>query len=100
MGSYWETRGRTKSEMSRWLNASPSVVHRLWQKYLTTDSASRRVSKGRPTATTSADERYLSLCARRNRTANPTQLISTLASATGRLVSRSTVRRRLHECGL
>ncbi|GBM06604.1 hypothetical protein AVEN_220040-1 [Araneus ventricosus] len=92
--------GQSQIEVDRWLNVSPSVVHRLWQQFLTTDSAFRRFSQGRPTATTSADDRYLSLWARRNRTATPTQLRSSLATATGRLVSTSTVLRRLHEGGL
>ncbi|GBO35448.1 hypothetical protein AVEN_160173-1 [Araneus ventricosus] len=46
------------------------------------------------------ERRYLPLCARRNRTATPIQLRSSLAAATGKLVSTSTVRRRLHEGGL
>lgn len=92
--------GQRQTDVARWLNVSPSVVHRLWRQFQTTDSASRRFSQGRPTATTSADDRYLTLCARRNRTATPTQLLSSLAAATGRLVSTSTVRRRLHGGGL
>ncbi|GBN31922.1 hypothetical protein AVEN_42474-1 [Araneus ventricosus] len=98
MESYWETRGRTKSDRSGQVSESPSLVHRLRQKFLTTYSAFRRFSQGRPTATTSADDRYLSLCAQRNRTATPIQLGSSLATATRRLAS--TVRRRLHEGGL
>ncbi|GBM11377.1 hypothetical protein AVEN_13597-1 [Araneus ventricosus] len=89
--------GQIQTEVGRWINLSPSVVHRLSQQFLTTNSASRRFSQGRPTATTSADDRYLSLCARRNRTATPTQLRSSLDAATGWLVSTSIVRRRLHE---
>ncbi|GBL94666.1 hypothetical protein AVEN_83981-1 [Araneus ventricosus] len=68
--------------MARWLNVSPSVVYRLWQQFLTTDSAFRRFSQGRPTAMTSADDRYLSLNARTNKTATPTQLDLYLGAAT------------------
>ncbi|KFM57061.1 Transposable element Tcb2 transposase, partial [Stegodyphus mimosarum] len=82
------------------VNVSPSVVHRLWRQFQTTDSASRRFSQGRPTATTSADDRYVTLCARRNRTSTPTLLRSSLAAATGSFVSALTVLRRLHEGGL
>ncbi|KFM63983.1 Transposable element Tcb2 transposase, partial [Stegodyphus mimosarum] len=53
--------------------------------------------QGRPTATSSADDRYLTLCALRNRTSTPTFLRSSLSAATGRLWSTSTARRRLHE---
>ncbi|KFM64657.1 hypothetical protein X975_15768, partial [Stegodyphus mimosarum] len=79
---------------------SPSVVHRLWRQFQTTDSVSRRFSQGWPTATTSGDDRYFTLCARKNRTATRTLLRSSLVSATGKLVSTSIVRRRLHEGGL
>ncbi|GBM43139.1 Transposable element Tcb1 transposase [Araneus ventricosus] len=91
--------GQSHKEVARWLNVSPSVVHRLWQQFLTTDSASRRFSQGRRTSTTSADDRYLSLCARRNRIATSTQLRSSLAEATGKFVPTPTFRRSLHEGG-
>ncbi|GBL96397.1 hypothetical protein AVEN_43715-1 [Araneus ventricosus] len=52
--------GQSQTEVARWLNVSLSVVHRLLQQFLTTDSASRRFSQGRPTTTTGADDRYLS----------------------------------------
>ncbi|KFM74688.1 Transposable element Tcb2 transposase, partial [Stegodyphus mimosarum] len=88
---------QSQTEVARWLNMSPSVVHRLWKQFQTTDSESRRFSRGRPTATTNADDRYLTLCARRNPTATQILFRSSLAAATGRLVSTSTVLRRLHE---
>ncbi|GFW18123.1 HTH_Tnp_Tc3_2 domain-containing protein [Trichonephila clavipes] len=66
-----------------WLNASPSLIHRLLQKFLTTDSASRSLSQGRPCATTSADDRYSSLCIPRNKTATPAELIFSLAASSG-----------------
>ncbi|GFX75158.1 transposable element Tc1 transposase [Trichonephila clavipes] len=55
---------------------------------------------GRPRATTSTDDRYIQLTARRNRTENATQLQRQLLLATGRRVSSQTVRNRLHEGGL
>ncbi|GBM21215.1 hypothetical protein AVEN_20783-1, partial [Araneus ventricosus] len=57
-------------------------------------------SQGWLTTATSADDRHVSLCARRNRTATPTQLRSSLDATTGRLASTSTVGGRLHEGGL
>ncbi|KFM74795.1 hypothetical protein X975_15821, partial [Stegodyphus mimosarum] len=100
----WRAIGRlealqSQTEVARWLNVSP-VVHSLWRHFQTTDSASRRFSQGRPTAMTSTDDQYLTLCTCRNKTATPTLLISSLAATTGRLVSTSTVCRRLHEGGL
>ncbi|KFM60630.1 hypothetical protein X975_22657, partial [Stegodyphus mimosarum] len=101
----WRAIGRletqqSQTEVARWLNVTPSVVHRLWRQFQTTHSSSRRFSQGRPTAMMSADDRYLTLCARKNRTTAPTLLRSSLAAATGRLVSTSIVRRRLQEGGL
>ena len=61
--------GQCQTEMARWINVSPFVVLRLWRQFQTTDSASRRFNQGRPTAKASSDNRYLILCARRNRTA-------------------------------
>ncbi|GFS72497.1 transposable element Tcb1 transposase [Trichonephila clavipes] len=60
--------GQSQIEVSIWLNASPYGIHRPWQRFLTTDSASRKFSQGRPRATPSVDDRHLSLCARSNRT--------------------------------
>ncbi|GFX19549.1 hypothetical protein TNCV_2074581 [Trichonephila clavipes] len=51
-------------------------MHRLRHQFLTTDSSSRRLNQGRPHTTTSADDLYLSLCVRRNRTATPAELRS------------------------
>ena len=101
----WRAIGRLKavksqSDVARWLNVRPSVIHRLWNAFRGTESASRRYSRGRARATSAADDRYLQLTARRYSTATPTHLRSSLAAATGRLVSGSTVRRRLHEGGL
>ena len=83
--------GQSQIEVTRWLNVSPSVIHRLWRQFQTTDSASRGFSLGRPTTTMSADDRDFSLCALRNRTATPNLLRSSFVATTGKLVSASTV---------
>ncbi|GFV78066.1 hypothetical protein TNCV_2201 [Trichonephila clavipes] len=44
--------------------------------------------------------RYLPLSARRNRTAKPAELGSSIAASSRKLASRSTMRQRLHERGL
>ncbi|GBM79995.1 hypothetical protein AVEN_108647-1 [Araneus ventricosus] len=90
--------GQTQTEVARWLNVSPSVDHRLWQQFLITDSASRRFSQGRPIATTSADDRYLSRTKVYNRNSDSNHILP--CSITGMLVSTPTVRRRLHEGSL
>ncbi|GFX00714.1 transposable element Tcb2 transposase [Trichonephila clavipes] len=65
-----------------------------------TGNVRRRPGAGRPPATTSTDDRYVQLTARRNRTENATQLQRQLLLATERRVSSQTVRNRLHEGGL
>ena len=92
--------GQSQTEVTRWLNVNPFLVHKLLRQFQTTDSAFRRFCQGLPTATKSADDRYLTSYARRNRTATQTLLRSSLSAATGRFMSTSTVRRRLHKDGL
>ncbi|GFU62656.1 transposable element Tcb2 transposase, partial [Trichonephila clavipes] len=65
-----------------------------------TGNVIRRPGAGRPRATTSTNDRYIQLTARRNRSENATQLQRQLLLATGRRVSSQTVRNRLHEGGL
>ncbi|GFT20335.1 transposable element Tcb2 transposase [Trichonephila clavipes] len=77
-----------------------SVVARLWNRFQETGNVRRRPGAGRPRTTTSTDDRYIQLTARRNRTENATQLQRQLLLATGRRVSSQTVRNRLHEGGL
>ncbi|GFT10466.1 transposable element Tcb2 transposase [Trichonephila clavipes] len=65
-----------------------------------TGNVRRRPGAGRPRATTSTDDQYIQLTARRNRTENATQLQRQSLLATGRRVSSQTVRNWLHEGGL
>ncbi|GFU55061.1 hypothetical protein TNCV_425681 [Trichonephila clavipes] len=51
-----------------------SVVARLWNRFQGTGNVRRRPGAGRVRATTSFDDRYIQLTARRNRTENATQL--------------------------
>ncbi|GFX22802.1 HTH_Tnp_Tc3_2 domain-containing protein [Trichonephila clavipes] len=64
------------------------------------DSTSRSFNQGRPRATTNADDQYLSLCARKNRTTTPAELRFPLVASSVKLASRTTVRPRLHGRGL
>ncbi|GFT09147.1 transposable element Tcb2 transposase [Trichonephila clavipes] len=69
-------------------------------RFQETGNVRRRPGARRPCATTSTDDRYIQLTARRNRTENATQLQRQLLLATRRRVSNQTVRNRLHEEGL
>ncbi|GFT73973.1 transposable element Tcb2 transposase [Trichonephila clavipes] len=92
--------GQTQRSVADAVGVNRSVVTRLWNRFQETGNVRRRPGAGRPRATTSTDERYIQLTARRNRTENATQLQRQLLLATGRRVSSQTVRNRLHEGGL
>ncbi|GFV25943.1 transposable element Tcb2 transposase [Trichonephila clavipes] len=79
---------------------SRSVVQRLWDQYQSEDSVSRRPVPGRPRATTPAEDRFLALSARRRRTTTVPQLVADHFQASGRRISATTVRNRLHNAGL
>ncbi|GFV13669.1 transposable element Tcb2 transposase [Trichonephila clavipes] len=76
---------------------NPIRVVDLMNRFQETGNVRRRPGAGRSCATTSTDDRYIQLTARRNRTENATQLQRQLLLATGRRVSSQTVRNRLHE---
>lgn len=92
--------GQRQADVARWLNVDRAVVSRLWSKFQRTQNASRSYSGGRPRVTSARDDRYIRLTGRRNRSATATQVRVEAVAATGRPISTSTVRRRLHEGGL
>ncbi|GFU51982.1 transposable element Tc1 transposase [Trichonephila clavipes] len=92
--------GQTQRSVADAVGVTRSVVARLWNRFQETGNVRRRPGAGRPRVTTSTDDRYIQLTARRNRTENATQLQIQLLLSTGRRVSNQTVRNRLHEGGL
>ncbi|GFV75752.1 transposable element Tcb2 transposase [Trichonephila clavipes] len=72
----------------------------IWNRFLETGSAGRRLRQGRRWATTPNEDRYIELTARRHRNMNATLLQQHLRLATGTTVSTQTVRNRLHGVGL
>ncbi|GFW53585.1 HTH_Tnp_Tc3_2 domain-containing protein [Trichonephila clavipes] len=92
--------GLSQADAARRLNVSRSVVQRLWDQYQSEDSVSRRPVPGRPRATTPAEDRFLALSARRRRTTTVPQLVADHFQASGRRISATTVRNRLHNAGL
>ncbi|GFW06313.1 HTH_Tnp_Tc3_2 domain-containing protein [Trichonephila clavipes] len=92
--------GQTQRSVADAVGVARSVVARLWNRFQETGNVRRRPGAGRPRATTSTDDWYIQLTARRNRTENATQLQRQLLLATRRRVSSQTVRNRLHEGGL
>ncbi|GFX03932.1 transposable element Tcb2 transposase [Trichonephila clavipes] len=96
----WMEMGLSQADAARRLNVSRSVVQRLWDQYQSEDSVSRRPVPGRPRATTPAEDRFLALSARRRRTITVPQLVADHFQASGRRISTTTVRNRLHNAGL
>ncbi|GFW45610.1 transposable element Tcb2 transposase [Trichonephila clavipes] len=96
----WMEMGLSQADAARRLNVSRSVVQRLWDQYQSEDSVSRRPVPGRPRATTPAEDRFLALSARRRRTTTLPQLVADHFQASGRRISATTVRNRLHNAGL
>ncbi|GFX96082.1 transposable element Tcb2 transposase [Trichonephila clavipes] len=60
----------------------------------------QKTCSGRPRATTPAEDRFLALSARRRRTTTVPQLVADHFQASGRRISATTVRNRLHNAGL
>ncbi|GFW77560.1 HTH_Tnp_Tc3_2 domain-containing protein [Trichonephila clavipes] len=96
----WMEMGLSQADAARRLNVSRSVVQRLWDQYQSEESVSRRPVPGRPRATTPAEDRFLALSARRRRTTTVPQLVADHFQASGRRISATTVRNRLHNAGL
>ncbi|GFU48019.1 HTH_Tnp_Tc3_2 domain-containing protein [Trichonephila clavipes] len=96
----WMEMGLSQADVARRLKVSRSVVQRLWDQYQSEDSVSRRPVPGRPRATTPAEDRFLALSARRRRTTTVPQLVADHFQASGRRISATTVRNRLHNAGL
>ncbi|GFV16538.1 transposable element Tc3 transposase [Trichonephila clavipes] len=97
----WMEMGLSQADAARRLNVSRSVVQRLWDQY-----KSRRfcVQKTCSRSTTSYNtcRRPFSeaLSARRRRTTTVPQLVADHFQASGRRISATTVRNRLHNAGL
>ncbi|GFW32061.1 transposable element Tcb1 transposase [Trichonephila clavipes] len=92
--------GLTQLEVSEKFGIAQCVISRLWQRFQDDGNVSRCYSTGRPRVTTPNEDRYLAVTAKRNRLSTASDLSRQLSSATGTIVSRQTVYRRLGHIGL
>ncbi|GFT60203.1 transposable element Tcb1 transposase [Trichonephila clavipes] len=82
---------RTQLEVSEEIGVAQSVISRLSQRFQDDGNVSRCYSTGRPRITTTIEDRYLAVTAKRNRRSTASDLSRQLSSATGTAVSRQTV---------
>lgn len=91
--------GRNQSQVSRNFGVNRSVICRLWQRYNSTgDPAEQHPGRGR--STTTRQDRYIQLTARRQPMLTAREIGLRLQNSSGVVVSPQTVRNRLHEYGL
>ncbi|GFU50283.1 transposable element Tcb2 transposase [Trichonephila clavipes] len=96
----WMEMGLSQADTARRLNISPNAVHRLWNQYKTKASVSRRPVPGRPRAIPPSGDRFITISVRRRRRISVPQVVADHFVASGRRISASTVRKRLHNSGL
>ncbi|GFT48808.1 HTH_Tnp_Tc3_2 domain-containing protein [Trichonephila clavipes] len=92
--------GLSQADAARRLNVSRSVVQRLWDQYQSEDSVSRRPVPADHELQHLQKTVFLALSARRRRTTTVPQLVADHFQASGRRISATTVRNRLHNAGL
>lgn len=92
--------GTSIRQVARNFNVSPSVIHRVWNRYLETGEYKRRIGQGRKRKTNRIQDRFLVLSSLRTRTSTAKDLQVRLRTTHGVELSDQTVRNRLKEANL
>lgn len=92
--------GHSQRQVAGQFNVTQSVISRLRNRYNQTGTVQERQRSGRPRCTTTREDRYLGLIARRQRFQSAVRLNADFRQATGRRVSTQTIRNRFHASNL
>ncbi|GFX90875.1 transposable element Tcb2 transposase [Trichonephila clavipes] len=92
--------GRKITDVAMEFDIAHSVVSRRWKSFKTTGMCSRRHGGGHVGSKTPAEDRYIVLSAKRNRSTTAQQVANLFLAASGKQISRKTVARRLRGGGL
>jgi transposase len=92
--------GQSMGEVANFFNVSHSTIWKLWKQFQDEQTIKRRPGQGRKRITTSQDDRYLMLNAKRKRDITAKRLSDELFAASNIRISRFTVYRRLAEKSL
>lgn len=92
--------GQRQSDIAIFFQVSQSVISRHFNRFQVTGFVEEGPRIGRPSITTSAEDRYVSISARLEPLSTGRILSRRLAEATGTAISAETVRRRLWDVNL
>ncbi|GFV08164.1 HTH_Tnp_Tc3_2 domain-containing protein [Trichonephila clavipes] len=92
--------GQSITDNALFFGVHHSLISRLWKQFQTTETVVRRPVGGRSRVTTPAEDRYISIVAKRNHRVTSTRVTSMVTASIGKVISAATVRRRLHMNGL
>src|SRR5713101_7901833 len=66
--------GQSQAEVAKWLSVLRKVVSELWRQFTETGTITRKRGQGRPKVTTTREDRYVVITARRHREMTARQL--------------------------
>ncbi|KFM76794.1 hypothetical protein X975_24670, partial [Stegodyphus mimosarum] len=83
--------GQSITDASLFFGIHHSVISRLWKQFQTTQTVVRRPVADHPRVTTTAEDRYIVIVAKRNRRVTSTHVTSMVTASIGKAISAATV---------